>query len=142
MAGGISQTLRVGIANSLLRNTAWPAAFPSAVVQVSLHTASPGSDGQAGNEISGSSYASQAATFGTAATSADPSVIANTTSAITFPTATTPGYTATHFGLWNHATNRAASNFIGGAALTASQAVAIGNTASFAIGSITHTFTG
>lgn len=141
MAGGISQTLRVGIMNSLLRNTAWPAAFPSAVVHVSLHTASPGSDGQAGNEISGSSYASQALVFGSAGTSADPSVIANTAAA-TFPTATTPGYTATHFGLWNHASNRAASNFIGGAALTASQAVAIGNTASFAIGAITHSFTG
>lgn len=139
MSGGISQTLRVGIANSLLRNTAWPAAFPSATVYVSLHTASPGTDGQAGNEISGSSYVAQTVTF-SAPTAADPS-IATSSSVVTYPTATTPGYTATHFGLWK-GTGRTAADFIGGAALTASQAVAIGNTASFASTAITHTFTG
>lgn len=146
MAGGISQTLRVGIINSLLRNTAWPAAFPVTNVTVTLHTASPGSDGSSGsNEVSGSSYAAQQVAvttlFSSAGTSADPSVISNT-SAVTFPTATTPGYTATHFALWNHISNRTAANFIMGAALTASQAVAIGNTPSFAVGAITHTFTG
>lgn len=108
---------------------------------ISLHTASPGVDGQTANEVSGGSYARAAVTSNTtnwgAATNADPSVIANAT-AITFVTATGSWGTVSHFGIWNHATNTAAANFVGATGLTASQAIASTNTASFAVGALTH----
>lgn len=108
---------------------------------ISLHTGSPGVDGQTANEVSGGSYARVAKTSDTtnwgAATNADPSVIANAT-AITFPTATGSWGTVSHFGIWNHASNTAAANFVAATALTASQAIASTNTASFAVGALTH----
>lgn len=108
---------------------------------ISLHTASPGVDGQTANEVSGGSYARVAVTSNTtnwgAATNADPSVIANAT-AITFPTASGSWGTVSHFGIWNHATNTAAENFVGATGLTASQSIASTNTASFAVGALTH----
>lgn len=108
---------------------------------ISLHTASPGADGQTANEVSGGSYARVAVTSNTtnwgAATTADPSVIANAT-AFTFPTATASWGTVTHFGVWNNSTLTAAANFVAAAALTASQAIASTNTASFAVGALTH----
>lgn len=110
---------------------------------VSLHTGDPGADGQTANEVSGGSYArydsTNDSTFWAAASTADPSVIANA-QAFTFVTATANWGTVTHFGLWNHATNTAAANFIGSAALTASQVINNGNTASFATSALTHSF--
>lgn len=108
---------------------------------ISLHTASPGADGQTANEVTGGSYARVAVTSNTtnwgAATTADPSVIANAT-AITFPTATASWGTVTHFGIWNSSTLTAAANFVGATVLTAPQAIASSNTASFAVGALTH----
>lgn len=114
-------------------------------VWVSLHTGDPGADGASasGNEVTGGSYArydsTNNSTFWAAATTADPSTIANA-QAFTFPTATANWGTVTHFGLWRDATSQTAANFIGSAALTASQVINNGNTASFATGALTHSF--
>jgi len=115
-----------------------------ATIYVSLHTGDPGVDGQTANEVSGGSYARVAVTTtgGTnfsAATTADPSVTSNANS-ITFPQATASWGTVTHFGLWRSAAGVTAADFIGAAALTASQAIANTNTASFAAGALTHSF--
>lgn len=106
---------------------------------VSLHTADPGPDGQTANEVSGGSYArvSTAGADWNAGTVADPSVTSNANT-ITFPTATASWGTVTHFGLWTTSTGTTAAEFIGASALTASQAIADTNTASFAAGALTH----
>jgi hypothetical protein len=139
---GFGQTQRVNIAKCLLNNTALAA--QGASLFVSLHTASPGPDGQAGNEVStsGTAYARQPITFGTP-TSADPSVTTST-NAQTYAAATGSGFgTITHFGIWNSSTLNAVANFIGAQTLTGgSQVVGVGNIVSFASGAITHTFTG
>ena len=115
-------------------------------IWVSLHTGDPGVDGQTANEVStsGTAYArydsTNNSTFWAAASTADPSTIANA-QAFTFPTATGSGWgTVTHFGLWNSSSATAAANFIGAAPLSASQAIAAGNTASFATGALVHSF--
>jgi hypothetical protein len=137
---GFGNTFRKAINDLIFKNTSFTA-NPAGVVYVSLHTADPGPDGQTSNEVSGGSYAAKvtAATDWNAATAADPSVVTNA-NAITFVTATGSWGTVTHFGLWNHATLRLAANFVGSKALTASQAVASGNTVSFPAGSLVHNF--
>lgn len=151
MAGGFGNTFKKAIADHVFRAANGPmgGTATTTTIYVSLHTASPGDDGQTANEVStsGTAYARQAITITggagfAAATTANPSVTSNS-GAVTYATATGSGFgTVTHFGLWNHVSNTAAANFIGAAALTASQAVAAGNTASFAAGAITHSFTG
>lgn len=141
---GLGQTTRADLLNLVFRGTALTgkAAAGAGTYWVSLHTADPGEDGQTSNEVStsGTAYAAAAVTaaghFTTNATVASPSEISNT-AAITYSVATGSGFgTVTHAGIWNHATNRAAANFLGRGALTASQAVAVGNTFSFPIGSL------
>jgi hypothetical protein len=137
---GFGNTFRQSLNQSVFRGAALPTLTN---IYVSLHTGDPGADGQTANEVSGGSYArynsTANSTYWAAATAADPSTIANA-QAFTFTTATGNWGTITHFGLWNHATNTAAANYIGGAALTASQVVNSGNTASFATGAIVHSF--
>lgn len=114
---------------------------PNGVMYISLHTADPGVDGQTANEVSGGSYARKvtAASDWNAATTADPSVTTNATT-LTFPTASASWGTVTHFGLWRTSSGTTAGDFIGRGALSASQAIASGNTASFAAGAISHSF--
>lgn len=131
---GLGQTTRADLLNLVFKGTALTgkAAAAAGVYYVSLHTADPGEDGQTSNEVSGGSYAakSTAATDWSTATAASPAET-NNSNAITFVTASGSWGTVTHAGLWNHLTNRAAANFLGRGALTASQAVASGNTFSF-----------
>lgn len=135
---GFGNTFRKAINDLIFKNTTFTS-NPAGVIYVSLHTGDPGPDGQTANEVTGGSYAAKvtAATDWNAATTADPSVVSNL-NAITFVTATGSWGTVTHFGLWNHLTTRAAANFVGSKALTASQAVATGNTVSFPAASLTH----
>ena len=63
---------------------------------VSLHTANPGDSGTA--EVSGGSYARQAATFTNAGS--NPTVASNS-NLLQYPTATAPWGTITHFGIWS-----------------------------------------
>lgn len=93
---------------------------------VSLHTADPGNTGA--SEIStggGSAYARQAAVF--AQTGNNPRSAKNNAT-VEFPVAATAWGTITHFGLWDAV---AAGNFLGGAALTTSKAIAIDDVARF-----------
>jgi hypothetical protein len=135
---GFGNTFRQAINALIFKNTTFTA-NPAGVIYVSLHTGDPGPDGQTANEVSGGSYARKvtAATDWTTPTTADPSVVSNA-NAITFVTATGSWGTITHFGLWNALATATAAAFIGSKALTASQAVATGNTVSFPIGSLVH----
>lgn len=139
---GFGNTFRKDLNNYIFRGTALPNAITT--LYVSLHTGDPGPDGQAGNEVSGGSYARVSRAQGTtkwgAATTADPSVTASADDAITFPTASGSWGTVTHFGLWQNISGTATTNFIGGGALSAPQAIGTGNTASFAVGALTHSF--
>jgi hypothetical protein len=135
------QTTRADLLNLIFKGTALTgkAAAGAGVYYVSLHTADPGEDGQTSNEVTGGSYAAKvtaAADWTATATVASPSVISNSVNPITFVTASASWGTVTHAGLWNHITNRAAANFLGRGALTASQAVASGNTFSFPTSSL------
>lgn len=138
---GFGNTYRKAINEYIFRGGTGPA--PATAVYISLHTGDPGADGQTANEVSGGSYARYAATcnttFWAAATTADPSTIANN-QAFTFTTATANWGTVTHFGLWKDVSSTTAANFIGSAALTASQVINNGNTASFATGALVHSF--
>jgi hypothetical protein len=140
---GFGNTFKKDLTQYIFRGTALPNAITT--LYISLHTGDPGADGQSGNEVSGGSYARVSVAQGTtnwgAATTANPSVIANAV-AFTFPTATANWGTVTYFGIWQSSSGTATTNFIGGQALTASQVVNSGNTASFAIGALTHSLTG
>jgi len=137
---GFGNTFMSVVNNAVFRGGSLPTLT---TLYISLHTASPGADGQTANEPVGNGYARVAVTSnGTnwnAGTVADPSVINNAT-AITFPTASGSWGTITHFGIWNNSTATATTNFIGAAPLTASQAIASGNTASFAASALQHSF--
>jgi hypothetical protein len=99
------------------RPTAW---------YVALHTADPTEDGSAA-EVSGSSYARQSATF----TRTDNQAIND--SALTFPAATTTGYSVTHVSVWTAVTG--GTCLIKGP-LALAKAIAVGESANFAIGEL------
>jgi hypothetical protein len=120
------------IVNAFLRNVA-----PSipATCYVALFTADPTAAGLVTNEVAASTgYARAAATFSAASGGAT----ANT-GAITFgPDSGTNWGTVTHFALCKGGT-RAVADLMYTQALTASQAVVIGESGGFAIGAITLT---
>jgi len=142
MATGLGQTFRAALYSYLFRAQATP--LPTNYF-ISLHTADPGTDGQTANEASGGAYARVSVTPGTGAfnapTAANPNVMTNN-GVITFPTATGAGYSSgaamTFFGVWNHATNTAAANFVGRGSI-ASQSIVSGNIPSFATGQLSMT---
>ena len=126
MAHGIGQTKRAAILNNLFN--AGPLTAESAWY-ISLHTGDPGADGQTANEVSGNNYSR--VNYGdnwNNATGATPSVVDNAND-IVFPTASGSWGTITYAGIWNHASNTAAANFIARVALTPSQAIDNGNVA-------------
>lgn len=88
---------------------------------LTLHTATPGVDGQTSNEVStsGTGYAAKTLTAAdfSAPTAAEPSVV-TITSVQEYGPAAGSGFTASHYALWNHASNRAAANFLGSEAIT------------------------
>jgi hypothetical protein len=138
---GFGQTTRKDIMDFIFKGTAitGKAINGGGTYWITLHTADPGEDGQTSNEVStsGTAYAAKATTSSdwTAGSSANPCEVSNST-VQSYAQATGSGFgTVTHAALWNHATNRAAANFVGRGALGASQAVAAGNTFSFPIGS-------
>lgn len=138
---GFGQTTRKDIMDFIFKGTTLTgkAINSAGVYYVSLHTADPGEDGQTSNEVStsGTAYAAEAtaAADWNAGTAANPCEV-NNANAITYAQATGSGFgTVTHAALWNHATNRAAANFVGRGALGSSQLVSAGNTFSFPAGS-------
>lgn len=82
---------------------------------VSLHTGDPGTTGA--NEVSGGSYARQAATF--TQSGSNPTVASNN-GTIQYPTATAAWGTVTHFGLWTAASG---GNYLGGGAVTTPKSI-------------------
>jgi hypothetical protein len=115
------------------------AATPAATYYISLHTANPVQTGT--NEVASSNaYARVAVTNNTINfpnSSGSPATKSNG-AAVNFPTPTGSWGTATYFGIWDAAT---VGNFVGGAALTTSQAIGLNNTVAFAIGALTFTLT-
>lgn len=138
MANGLGQTLRVALGNAVFKATNYTA---PTVLYISLHTGDPGVDGgsASGNEVTGGSYVRKttATSDWTTPTSANPSVV-TTANALTFVTASANWGTITHFAIWSSSSLQTGAAFIASAALSASQVVNNGNTASFAAGAIVH----
>lgn len=123
----ISNYLENALVNATLRNTAYTS--PSAVY-VGLFTTDP-TDAGTGTEVSGGSYARQAATF------AAPSDGASSTSAdINFPQATGNWGTVTHFGIFDASTT---GNLLYHGALTTSKTIETGDVFKIASGNLTVT---
>lgn len=89
---------------------------------VALHTADPGETGSSA-EVSGSSYARQSVSF-----TRSSNQVANT-AAVTFPAATSTGYTVTHVSVWTASTS--GTCLVKGALVTA-KTIAVGESANFA----------
>jgi hypothetical protein len=109
-------------ANAATRPTSW---------YVALYTVAPG-EGGGGTEVSGGSYARQAATFtvsGTATT-------AENSAAIEFPTATGSWGTIVAAGIFDASTS---GNLIAFADLTASKTISSGDVLRFNAGTLTIT---
>ena len=94
---------------------------------VSLHTADPGETGV--SEVTGGSYARQAATFSAAV---NPGGTIATSAALVF--ASMPATTVTYVGVWDAST---AGNFLWGGALVASKVTNAGDTLRIDTGALT-----
>ena len=123
----ISNYLENALINGTLRATTFTA---PAAVYVSLHTADP-TDASSGTEVSGGSYARQAATFGA------PSNGASTTTAdITYPQATASYGTVTHIGIFDALTT---GNLLYHSPLNTSKTIDTGDIFKITSGSLTVT---
>lgn len=123
----MSNYLENALINATLRNTSYTS---PAAVYVALFTTDP-TDAGSGTEVSGGSYARQAATFGA------PSNGASTTTAdIQFPQATGSWGTITHFGVYDASSS---GNLLYHGALTASKTIETGDVFKIASGSLTVT---
>ena len=123
----ISNYLENALINGTLRATTFTA---PAAVYVSLHTADP-TDAGTGTEVSGGSYARQAATFGA------PSNGASTTTAdITYPQATAGYGTVTHIGIFDALTT---GNLLYHSPLNTSKTIETGDIFKITSGSLTVT---
>ena len=123
----ISIYLENALINGTLRATTFTA---PAAVYVSLHTADP-TDAGSGTEVSGGSYARQAATFGA------PSNGASTTTAdITYPQATAGYGTVTHIGIFDALTT---GNLLYHSPLNTSKTIDTGDIFKITSGSLTVT---
>jgi len=126
MAHGLGRTLRQAILDNLFNGGGLTA---QSAWHISAHTGDPGPDGQTANEVGGGvGYARANYTGGwSAASAAEPSVVTNDAD-IVFAVASGAGWGTIDFcGIWNHATNTAAANFLTRGDLTPNQAVAAGN---------------
>jgi hypothetical protein len=138
----LGRTTRQNILDFIMNGTALAGAHTGGgTYWVTLHTGSPGVDGQTANEVgAGVGYAAQPTTNAnwSAATAAEPSVVSNGIAVLFGPAAGAGFGTVTHYGKWNHATNRAPSNFLGFEALTGGpETVANGDSLNFPVGSLT-----
>jgi hypothetical protein len=123
----ISNYLENALINGTLRATTFTA---PAAVYVSLHTADP-TDAGTGAEVTGGSYARQAATFGA------PSNGASTTTAdITYPQATASYGTVGWIGIWDALTT---GNLLYHSPLNTSKTIDTGDIFKITSGSLTVT---
>lgn len=100
---------------------------PPATVYVGLTTTTP-TDSTGGTEVSGNNYSRTAATF-----SASSGGAISNSGTVTFPTPSGSWGTVTHFEIWDASS---AGNRMAWGALTASQAIASGNTVTFQAGDL------
>jgi hypothetical protein len=137
MAGSKSNALELKMLDAVLGAVAYSA---PATVYLALYTVAPTSAG-GGTEVSGGSYARCATTNNLtnwpSATGGGPGVKATGT-VQTFPTATAAWGTVVAFALFDAAS---AGNMLYWGSMTTSRAVALGDTPSFAAGSLTITET-
>jgi hypothetical protein len=103
------------------------AGLTSAASHVSLHTASPGTDGS--NEVTGGSYTREAVSWAAAASGS-----AATDANIVFEVPT--GVTITHLGYWSASSG---GTFYGWRALNASQTFSSAGTYTISSGNLTET---
>lgn len=123
----MSNYLENALINATLRNTSYTS--PS-TVYVALFTSDP-TDAGTGTEVSGGSYARQAATFGSPSNGAS-----SISSAIEFPQATGSWGTVTHFGIYDALTT---GNLLYHGALTASKTIDTGDVFKFATSALSVT---
>ena len=123
----MSNYLENALVNATLRNTAYTS--PSAVY-LALYTADP-TDADSGTEVSGTSYARQAITFG-----APSNGVTTNSAAIEFPQAGGSWGTITHVGIRDASTS---GNLLFHTALDASKTIATGDVFRVASGSLSVT---
>lgn len=123
----MSNYLENALVNATLRNTAYTS--PSAVY-LALYTADP-TDADSGTEVSGTSYARQAITFG-----APSNGVTTNSAAIEFPQAGGSWGTVTHVGIRDASTS---GNLLYHTALDASKTIATGDVFRVASGSLSVT---
>jgi hypothetical protein len=123
----MSNYLENALINATLRNTSYTS---PATVYISLHTADP-TDAGTGTEVSGGSYARQAATFG-----APSNGVSTTTADITFPQATASWGTIGWISIRDAST---AGNMLYYTALDVSKSIDTGDIFKIAAGSLTVT---
>jgi hypothetical protein len=126
MAHGIGRTKRQAILANLFTGGALTAV---SAWYISAHTGDPGPDGLTANEPGGGVGYTRVTYSGgwSAPSAAEPSVVTNSAD-IVFPAASGAGWgSITNCGVWNHATNVLAANFIARGDLSPPQAVAAGN---------------
>lgn len=119
--------------NKVLDHVTGKTSYTKPTSYVALYTAAP-SDAGGGTEVSGGSYA-RVATAGADWNAASSGSVSNA-AALTFPTASGSWGTVTHFGLFDASTT---GNLLAWGSLTTSKSVGSGDTAQFAIGSLTLT---
>ncbi len=127
-------------ANKILDNLTGKAAWTSPTnLYISAHTGDPGATGA--SEHGGTAAYARIETDAADWDAAAAGHIQNT-NVLSHPMATA-AYSAniTHFGIWDHATNTTAANFVGGGALTAPKTVGENDTLKYAVGDIDITLT-
>jgi hypothetical protein len=129
MAGSKTDALEARLLDHLFKGAATPALSALSTVYVALHTAAP-SDGSAGTEVSGSSYARQA--VAAAAWTRTVSQIANNAE-VAFPAVTATPYTVVGWMIYD-ALSSGNALYWGD---TTSTTMNIGDVPRFAIGALT-----
>lgn len=123
----MSNYLENALVNATLRNTSYTS---PTTVYVGLYTSDP-TDANTGTEVSGGSYARQAATFG-----APSNGVSTTTADITFPQCTSTWGTVSHIGILDALTT---GNLLYHTPLDASKTIETGDLFKIASGSLTVT---
>ena len=118
---------------NLLRATSITAAE---AVYASLFSAAPANDASDGTELSGGGYARQAVTFSAPASGIGNARKVSNTNLITFgPASAADWLSATHFGI--HSAASGAGTLLYWDALTAAKTMQVGDSAQYAVGSLT-----
>ena len=132
MAGSFSDYTEDKVLDHLVGKTS----FTMPTAYIGLSTADPLDDASGNAEPSGNNY-SRVTTDGDDWDASSGGATANA-AALTFPEASGSWGTITHFAIWDAAT---VGNMLAHGDLTASKAIGIGDTASFAIGDLDITLT-